>query len=225
MKRITGVMVGAAAAAVAATVGVTVVGGGSDAQPDRLQLAADLSSDTSTSTAPVVASSADDPAPSEPLSDGACPASLAKPMSLAPGVTAVVSRECGRNTATVQFALAGKANAASGSRAEQAAGDLSARPASYLRLIASYPSPGGPPGWNELPPPLVDDESVTITEAALPDGVTARVTNPVNNNGLVRVEWIRAETYYLLLSDRGVTSDGITGLPAPAVVAMAKQLR
>ena len=124
----------------------------------------------------------------------------------------------------MEFAISGKANAATGSTAAQQAGDLSAHPASFLRLVTSFPTPGGPPGWKELPAPRVDDDSVSITQTTLAAGVTARVTNPVKNNGLVRVEWMQDGTYCQLLSDRGWTPDGTTGLPASTVVAMAKTL-
>lgn len=90
--------------------------------------------------------------------------------------------------------------------------------------MTSFPSPGGPAGWTELPAPLVADDSVTISKTALPAGVTARVAEPVDDNGLVRVEWVRDGIYYQLRSDRGATPDGTTGLPASTVLAMARTL-
>ena len=168
--------------------------------------------------------SADQAAPSEPLSGSSCPAQVNGPFALVSSVTSVVSRSCGPNSALVEFAIAGKANAATGSAAAQRAGDLTAHPASYLRLVESFPTPGGLPGWKTLPAALVDDDTVAITQASLASGITARVTDPIHDNGLVRVEWIQNGTYYQLLSDRGWTPDGTTGLPAATVVEMAKTL-
>lgn len=183
-----------------------------------------LAADPARPPSPVTATAADEPAAQEPLSGSTCPDQLSGPLPLVPGVSSVVSRSCGANSAVVEFAIAGKANAATGSAAAQQAGDLSSHPASYLRLVTSFPTPGGPPGWKALPAPLVADDSVTITQTSLAAGLTARVTNPVKNNGLVRVEWIQNGTYYQLLSDRGWTPDGATGLPASTVIAMAKTL-
>lgn len=213
-----------ATALAAIGIGVTVGAPWSFDEDSKSDAVLPLEAGPAPTAVPAIAAFADQSAPTEPPSGGVCPAQLAGPLALVPGVTSVVSRTCGADSAVVEFAIAGKANAATGSAAARLAGDVTARPARYLRLVASFPSPGGPPGWKTLPAAMIDDDSVVLTQTTLAVGVTARVTTPVKDNGLVRVEWIGNGTYYQLLSDRGWTPDGTTGLPATAVVAMAKTL-
>jgi len=121
------------------------------------------------------------------------------------------------------MALAGEANA--DTRGNLGAGLPEAHAASFATYIVSYPSPTGPPGWVELPPPVVDDASVTISGATLKDGTVARVTTPVSAYGMARVEWIKAGSYFQMLSDHGGTlTQGVTGISGSDLLSLANSV-
>lgn len=163
-------------------------------------------------------------APQQPGSGGVCPAALTMPAATTRGLAGLVSHSCGGHIALATYGIPGLAN--SDTRTTAPAGDyLASHPAATVQYVVSYPDAGGPPGWFTLPPPTVDDSSVKITTVHLANGLPARVTTPVGAAGMYRMEWIKAGSYYQLLSAHGHTSQGTTGVPQSTLLAMANGIR
>lgn len=144
------------------------------------------------------------------------PSSLYLPTYLPPEVVPTPQIACGPYNVMLDYRLVGPANLDTlPPDGVPTALDDSQHPASILSFdVVENPQ-------NLLPESAADAEWFSVTEVTLGSGVPARATVPRSGYGPHRLEWATSGKLFTLLTTRGSTDQGVSGLAMPALMQIA----